>query len=81
MARGKEPDSDDESGEESDGDFKVKYHHKADDYSDLSKLQHKPLFISDLLQGLRSDDHHRFKTSLNHAEGLIRGQNSNDLDM
>lgn len=33
------------------------------------------------MQGLRSDDHKRFNAALSHAEGLIRGQNSNDLDM
>ena len=37
--------------------------------------------MSDLIQGLRSDDHKRFTIALSHAETLIRGQNSNDLDL
>ena len=67
-----EGDSDDED-EDDDGDFKVKYRSPVDNYADLSKLHKKPLFVSDLLQGLRSDDHRRFKIALEHAEGLIRG--------
>ena len=68
-----EVDSDDEDEGEEDGDFQVKYRSPADDYTDLTKLQQKPLFISDLLQGLRSDDHQRFSIALFSAEGLIRG--------
>ena len=71
-------DSDDEDEEEKkeeddDGDLRVRYKSPIDNYSDLGKLQHKPLFISDLIQGLRSEDHKRFKIALRHAEGLIRG--------
>ena len=65
----KDVDSDDED----DGDFKVRYKSLPDDYSDLKKLQDKPLFISDLIQGLRSEDHNRFNNALENAEGLIRG--------
>ena len=74
----KEHDSDDEEDED---DFKVKYRSPADDYSDLTKLQKKPLFISDLLQGLRSEDFDRFSLALKNSEALIRSQKSNDLDL
>ena len=62
-----------DSDDEDDGDFKVRYKSLPDDYSDLKKLQDKPLFISDLIQGLRSEDHNRFNNALENAEGLIRG--------
>ena len=81
MSPGSDGDSDDEDEDGDDGDFKIKYKVKPDDHSDLSRLQAKPLFISDLLQGLRSEDHKRFNLALRSAEGLIRGQNSNDLDL
>ena len=43
----KDVDSDDD--EEDHGDFQVKYKSPIDDYSDLKKLQKKPLFITDLI--------------------------------
>ena len=67
---------------EDDGeDFGVKYHTPKDTYDDLKPLQNKPLFISDLIQGLQSEDHKRFMIALSNAEGLIREQKSNDLEI
>ena len=59
----------------------MKYYVPKDNYEDLKPLQGKPLFISDLIQGLQSDDHKRFNLAVANAEGLIREQKSNDLEI
>ena len=41
----------------------------------------KPLFISDLIQGFQSEDIERFNMAIECAEGLIRTQNANDLEL
>lgn len=61
-----EVDSDNES------DFDVKYEQVEDNYEDLKTIQ-KPVFISDLLLGLQSDDVKRFTLAIQSAEDLLRG--------
>ena len=66
-------DSDNES------DFEQLYENPTDDFADLKTLQDKPLYLSDLIMGLQSEQINRFTIAINHAEQLIRSQNSNDL--
>jgi hypothetical protein len=58
------PPKEDDSDDESDEDFKRVYRLNADSYEDLSRLASKPLFITDLIQGLQSDDYKRFTTAV-----------------
>lgn len=67
--------------EEQDDDFKTIYSAPKENYEDLKPLSNKPLFISDLIQGLQSEDYKRFSLALSSAEGLVREQKSNDLEV
>ena len=71
----------DKTVKEDDDDFDVKYKAPKETFDDLKPLQNKPLFISDLIQGLQSEDYNRFCLALSNAEGLIREQKSNDLEI
>lgn len=69
-----EVDSDNES------DFDTKYERIQDSYDDLKQIS-KPVFLSDLIQGIQSEDIRRFTLCMESAEALIRTQNSNDLEI
>ncbi len=51
-----------------------------DGYEDLKTVK-KPLFLTDLVMGLMSDDREKFTICIESAEELIRKQNLNDLSV
>ena len=69
-----------EDDSDNDSDFEPVYKINQDNHADLKNLQ-KPLFLSDLIQALSSEDFERFTLGLSSAEGLIRNQNLNDLEL
>ena len=69
-----------EDDSDNDSDFEPIYKINQDNHVDLKNLQ-KPLFLTDLIQALMSDDFERFTLGLSSAEGLIRSQNLNDLEI
>jgi hypothetical protein len=69
-----EQDSDNES------DFEVQYMQDEDGYEDLKAVK-KPIFLTDLVMGLMSDNREKFTLCLESAEDLIRNQNLNDISV
>lgn len=69
-----------EDDSDNDSDFEPVYKINQDNHADLKHLQ-KPLFLTDLIQALSSEDFERFTLGLASAETLIRNQNLNDLEL
>ena len=67
-----------EDDSDNDSDFEVKYAQPDDTFQDLTPIK-KPLYLSDLIQGLQSDNHDRFTLAIDTAEELLRNQRLNDL--
>jgi hypothetical protein len=68
-----EQDSDNES------DFEVMYEQGAgEEFQDLKPIK-KPLYLSELVMSLQSENHEKFTLAVDSAEDLIRKQTLNDL--
>ncbi|TNV73226.1 hypothetical protein FGO68_gene9942 [Halteria grandinella] len=65
---------------DNDSDFDLKYAPQEDTFQDLIPIK-RPLYLSDLIQGLQSDNHERFTLSIDTADTLIRNQKLNDLSV
>ena len=54
----------------------------SDNFRDVSSitLPQKPIYIQDLIFGLRSDDHNRYKLAIDSIEEIISSQNNNDIE-
>lgn len=51
-----------------------------DNYEDLKPIK-KPLFLSELIMSLQSENHEKFTLAIDSAEDLVRNQSHNDLEV
>jgi hypothetical protein len=61
----------DDQDSDNESDFEVQYMQDEDGYEDLKTVK-KPLFLTDLVMGLMSDDREKFTVCIESAEELIR---------